>query len=76
MVTLDQVRYILGDWVDTILSLSHALYDMDIDLYAFACLCALTLVNGEYLILVPKVWDYLVKNSHVFWAHKILENLE
>lgn len=47
MVTLDQVRYILGDWVDTILSLSHALYDMDIDLYAFACLCALTLVNGK-----------------------------
>ena len=37
----------LGDWLDGIMELSRSLQQMDIDASAYACLAALTLVNGK-----------------------------
>ena len=47
-----QVKTTLGDWLDGISDLSSSLQQMDIDASAYACLSALTLVNGESEILV------------------------
>ena len=43
----NQCQQIFGDWLGAIIEFSRALHDMDLDIQAFACLCALTLVNGE-----------------------------
>ena len=42
-----QCRQMFGDWLDGIVELSRALQAIDMDLASFACLCALSLVNGE-----------------------------
>ena len=43
----NQVKSTLGDWMHGIMELSKSLQQMDIDASAYACLSALTLVNGE-----------------------------
>ena len=42
-----QCRQMFGDWLDGIVELSRALQAIDMDLASFACLCALSLVNGK-----------------------------
>ena len=42
----NQVRSTFGDWLEGITELSKSLQAIDIDASAYACLSALTLVNG------------------------------
>ena len=41
-----------GDWRQSILELADSLRAIDIDLSAFACLAALTLITGNAILLV------------------------
>lgn len=52
-VVLDklQCQRSFGDWLLAIFDFCQALHVMDIDISAFACLCALTLVTGTLLII-------------------------
>ena len=43
----NQVRSTFGDWLNGITELSKSLQAIDIDASAYACLSALTLVNGK-----------------------------
>lgn len=43
-----QCQRSFGDWLNAILDFSRSLHDMEIDISAFACLCALTLVTGKF----------------------------
>lgn len=43
-----QCQRSFGDWLNAILEFSKSLHAMEIDISAFACLCALTLVTGEF----------------------------
>jgi nuclear receptor subfamily 4 group A member 2 len=45
-----QCQRSFGDWLNTILEFSKTLHALEIDISAFACLCALTLVTGNYLL--------------------------
>ena len=47
----NQVRSTFGDWLDGITELSKSLQAIDIDASAYACLSALTLVNGESILI-------------------------
>lgn len=49
---IEQCRRIFNDWLHSILEFSKALHVLDVDTSAFACLCALTLVNGKFFIQV------------------------
>ena len=42
-----QCQQSFGDWMEAIVEFSRALHAMELDLSAFSCLCALTLVNGK-----------------------------
>ncbi|KAK0088790.1 hypothetical protein PV325_010730 [Microctonus aethiopoides] len=42
-----------GEWLYSILKFCHALHTTDIDISAFACLCALTLVTERYGLKEP-----------------------
>lgn len=42
-----QCQRSFGDWLNAILEFSKSLHAMEIDISAFACLCALTLVTGK-----------------------------
>ena len=44
----NQVRFSFGDWFQGILELSRNLHQMEIDMSAFSCLAALSLVYGKY----------------------------
>ena len=44
----NQARSTFGDWLSGIIEFSRSLHSMDLDVSAFACLAALTLVNGKY----------------------------
>jgi nuclear receptor subfamily 4 group A protein 2 len=48
-VVLDkqQCQRSFGEWLHAILDFCYSLHAMDIDISAFACLCALTLVTGK-----------------------------
>jgi nuclear receptor subfamily 4 group A protein 2 len=50
-VVLDkqQCQRSFGDWLHAILEFCHSLHAMDIDISAFACLCALTLITGKLI---------------------------
>ena len=50
----NQVRSTFGDWLDGITELSKSLQSIDIDASAYACLSALTLVNGEFIIFIKQ----------------------
>lgn len=41
-----QCQRSFGDWLNSIMEFSKSLHDLEIDISAFACLCALTLVTG------------------------------
>lgn len=45
-----QCQRSFGDWLNAILEFSKSLHAMEIDISAFACLCALTLVTGMSII--------------------------
>lgn len=51
-VVLDkrQCQRSFGDWLHAVLDFSNTLHSMDIDISTFACLCALTLITGVYII--------------------------
>lgn len=51
-VVLDkqQCQRSFGDWLHAILDFCNSLHQMEIDISAFACLCALTLVTGKFII--------------------------
>lgn len=42
-----QCQRSFGDWLNGILEFSKSMHGMEIDISAFSCLCALTLVTGE-----------------------------
>ena len=68
-----QVKSTFGDWLQGITELSKSLQAIDIDASAYACLSALTLVNGKKdIILNPSGGFY---NSLFFFAerHGLLE---
>lgn len=48
-VVLDkqQCQRSFGDWLNAIMEFSNSLHSMEIDISAFACLCALTLITGK-----------------------------
>lgn len=46
VLSREQCRQMFGDWLSCIIDFSHSLHAMDIDISAFACLCALCLVTG------------------------------
>ena len=43
-----------GDWIDSILAFSRSLHSLVVDVPAFACLSALVLITGGWL--VPQTW--------------------
>jgi hypothetical protein len=43
----NQVRSSFGDWLNGILELSASLEEMELDVSAFACLAALSLLHGK-----------------------------
>lgn len=45
-----QCQRSFGDWLNAILDFSKSLHSLEIDISAFACLCALTLVTGSLTI--------------------------
>ena len=49
MLHRNQVQSTFGEWLEGITELSKSLQAIDIDASAYACLSALTLVNGAYL---------------------------
>ncbi|KAL9692489.1 hypothetical protein quinque_016510, partial [Culex quinquefasciatus] len=49
-----QCQRSFGDWLNAILEFSKSLHSMEIDISAFACLCALTLVTERYGLREPK----------------------
>lgn len=51
-----QCQRSFGDWLNAILEFSKSLHAMEIDISAFACLCALTLVTGK-----QSIWNGDVK---------------
>ena len=56
LVDRNQVRSSFGDWLNGILELSVSLEEMDLDVSAFACLAALSLLHGMKSILLEKFW--------------------
>lgn len=48
-VVLDkqQCHRSFGDWLLAILDFCQSLHNMEVDISAFACLCALTLITGK-----------------------------
>lgn len=44
----NQCQRSFGDWLNCILDFSKSLHSLEIDISAFSCLCALTLVTGRF----------------------------
>lgn len=53
-VVLDkqQCQRSFGDWLHAILEFCNSLHSMEIDISAFACLCALTLITGKIIVCI------------------------
>lgn len=47
-----QCQRAFGEWLNAIMEFSRSLHMLEIDISAFACLCALTLVTGESFSLI------------------------
>ena len=47
----NQARSTFGDWLNGIIEFSRSLHSMELDVSAFSCLAALTLVNGELVFV-------------------------
>ena len=41
-----QCKRSFGDWINLIIEFSQSLHSMELDISAFACLCAITLITG------------------------------
>ncbi|XP_055951102.1 nuclear receptor subfamily 4 group A member 2-like isoform X2 [Argiope bruennichi] len=54
VLSREQCQQIFGDWLNTILDFSASLHSMDIDISAFACLCALALVAERHGLKEPQ----------------------
>ncbi|GFQ66962.1 probable nuclear hormone receptor HR38 [Trichonephila clavata] len=54
VLSREQCQQIFGDWLNTILDFSASLRSMDIDISAFACLCALALVTERHGLKEPQ----------------------
>ena len=64
-----QCQRSFGDWLNAILEFSKSLHAMEIDISAFACLCALTLVTGmgnKFFF-----WSFFNKVLGKFWKGEI-----
>lgn len=48
VLSREQCRQMFGDWLTSIIDFSQSLHSMEIDISAFACLCALCLVTGMH----------------------------
>ena len=55
-----QCQRSFGDWLNAILDFSKSLHAMEIDISAFACLCALTLVTGNKIININNIYGILI----------------
>lgn len=62
----NQVRFSFGDWFQGILELSRNLHQMEIDMSAFSCLAALSLVYGKYCAHGCLLRWYLSKGCNFF----------
>lgn len=61
VLDMQQCQRSFGDWLNSILEFCAGLHVMEIDISAFACLCALTLITGEFLLLfllLKKCFNY------------------
>ncbi|XP_076344565.1 putative nuclear hormone receptor HR38 [Tachypleus tridentatus] len=56
---IEQCRRGFGDWLSAILEFSQALHDLHIDISAFACLCALTLITERHGLKYPQKVEHL-----------------
>ncbi|XP_035205813.1 probable nuclear hormone receptor HR38 isoform X2 [Stegodyphus dumicola] len=54
VLSREQCQQIFGDWLNSIFDFSRSLHKMDIDISAFACLCALSLVIERYGLKEPE----------------------
>uniref|UniRef100_A0A1I8NXN5 Probable nuclear hormone receptor HR38 n=1 Tax=Stomoxys calcitrans TaxID=35570 RepID=A0A1I8NXN5_STOCA len=54
-----QCQRSFGDWLNGILEFSKSLHNLEIDISAFACLCALTLVTERHGLREPKKVEQL-----------------
>jgi hypothetical protein len=55
----NQARSTFGDWLNGIIELSRSLHSMELDVSAFSCLAALTLVNERHGLSEPKIVENL-----------------
>ena len=74
----NQVRSTFGDWLDGITELSKSLQAIDIDASAYACLSALTLVNGESIWIITGTlsWPSCFSERHGLLEPKKVESLQ
>lgn len=73
-----QCQRSFGDWLNAILDFSKSLHSLEIDISAFACLCALTLVTGSlsikyflfsnlpYRIISNTKWQFII-----YWIYRV-----
>ncbi|XP_029049263.1 nuclear receptor subfamily 4 group A member 2 isoform X1 [Osmia bicornis bicornis] len=59
VLALEQCERSFGDWLHSILEFCKALHALDVDISAFACLCALTLVTARYGLKEPHRMEQL-----------------
>ncbi|XP_022242869.1 probable nuclear hormone receptor HR38 [Limulus polyphemus] len=55
----EQCRRGFGDWLTAILEFSQALHNIQLDISAFACLCALTLITERHGLKYPQKVEHL-----------------
>ncbi|KAH8334305.1 hypothetical protein KR059_008603, partial [Drosophila kikkawai] len=54
-----QCQRSFGEWLNDIMEFSHSLHNLEIDISAFACLCALTLITERHGLREPKKVEQL-----------------
>ncbi|KAK2582208.1 hypothetical protein KPH14_004560 [Odynerus spinipes] len=59
VLALEQCQRSFGDWLHSILEFCKALHSLDVDISAFACLCAVTLVSERYGLKEPHRMEQL-----------------
>lgn len=59
VLALEQCQRSFGDWLHSILEFCKSLHGLDVDISAFACLCALTLITERYGLKEPHRMEQL-----------------
>ncbi|XP_072757501.1 uncharacterized protein Hr38 isoform X4 [Anoplolepis gracilipes] len=59
VLALEQCKRSFGEWLHSILDFCKALHFLEVDISAFACLCALTLVTERYGLKEPQRMEQL-----------------